>query len=131
MGRYSPKEGKKRRKVTKKVLCILRLLILLCEIYMLCCLKCFLIQSWRRNEGAQSAKGERSLRYNSKAVDVACIRSCFLVRTCVRVSAHAFQQQFSFFAVTSVTVNRKRGKGSSTRFEGDNASREVVETRRR
>ena len=36
-----------------------------------------------------------------------------------------------FFAVTSVTVNRKRGKGSPTRFEGDNASREVVETRRR
>ena len=39
MGRYCPKEGKNRRKVTKKVLCVLKLLIvvsklddLLCEI---------------------------------------------------------------------------------------------------
>ena len=71
------------------------------------------------------------LKRNSSAADIACIRSSFLVRTCVRASTHAFQQQFSFFAVTSVTVNQKRGKGSSTRFEGDNASREVVETRRR
>ena len=91
----------------------------------------FPTQSRRRNEGAQGAKGERSLRYNSKAVDVVYIRSSFLARTYVRASAHDVQQQFSFFAVTSVTVNRKRGKGSPIRFEGDNASREVVETRRR
>ena len=83
---------------------------------MICYAKYFSTQSRRRNEGAQGAKGERSLRYNSKAVDVACIRSSFLVRMCVRASAHAFQQQFSFFAVTSVTSKPKRW----TRFEGDN-----------
>ena len=77
----------------------------------------FPTQSRRRNEGAQSATGERSLRYNSKAVDVACIRSSFLVRTCVRAGAHAFQQQFSFFAVTSVTLEDEKG-GREERTSG-------------
>ena len=91
----------------------------------------FPTQSRRRNEGAQGAKGERSLRYNSKAADIACIRSIF---SCVRVYAQVRTPSNSdvvFFAVTSVTVNRKRGKGSPNRFEGDNASRKVVESRRK
>ena len=110
MGRYSLKERKKRRKVTKKVLYVLKLRVLICKFGQFAMQNTFPTQSRRRNEGAQSAKGERSLRYNSKAVDVACIRSSFLVRTCVRAGAHAFQQQFSFFAVTSVTPKQKRGR---------------------
>ena len=79
----------------------------------------FPTQSRRRNESAQSAKGERSLRYNSNAVDVACIRSCFLVRTCVRAGAHAFQLQFSFL-LSQVSHLSKNEGGLGTRFEGDN-----------
>ena len=59
------------------------------------------------------------LKRNSSAADIACIRSSFLVRTCVRESTHAFQQQFSFFAVTSVTLEDEKG-GREERTSGKN-----------
>ena len=119
MGRYSLKEGKKRRKVTKKGLYVLKLRVLICKFGQFAMQNTFPTQSRRRNEGAQSAKGERSLRYNSKAVDVACIRSVF---SCVRVYAQVRTPSNSnlVFLLSQVSHLSKNEGGLGTRFEGDN-----------
>jgi len=62
--RYRPKERKKRRKVKKKVVCVLKLLVLLCEIEMLRYAKCFLQP---RQEGAMKARKVRKVRGGSNA----------------------------------------------------------------